>query len=145
MVRTAFVVCALSLVSGCAAPPQRGGESATAAMSVSGIAVMPVVAAADDDIEVTPQMQQALLTGSKVMDGLLKEALAGRGKMRFIDAQTVGVGSFFFRKITAARPAAPVQSGARCQSEPLQRARWRRLRCQATGCCNLRLPALRGQ
>ena len=98
MVRTAFVVAALCLVSGCATPPQQGGESTSASMSVSGIAVMPVVAAADDDIEVTPQMQQALLTGSRVMDGLLKETLAGRGKVRFIDAQAVGVGSFSLEK-----------------------------------------------
>lgn len=98
MVRTAFVVCALSLVSGCAAPPQQRGEGSTAAVSVSGIAVMPVVAAADDDVAVTPQAQQALLTGSKVMDGLLKETLAGRGKVRFIDAQTVGMGSFSLEK-----------------------------------------------
>ena len=98
MVRTAFVVGALSLLSACATPPQRGGDSASASLPVAGIAVMPVVAAADDDIEVTPQMQQALLTGSKVMDGLLKETLAGRGKVRFIDAQTVGVGSFSLEK-----------------------------------------------
>ena len=98
MVRTAFVVGALSLLSACATPPQQGGESTSASLPVAGIAVMPVVAAADDDIEVTPQMQQALLTGSKVMDGLLKETLAGRGKVRFIDAQTVGIGSFSLEK-----------------------------------------------
>lgn len=98
MVRTAFVIGALCLVSGCATPPQPAGESASASVPVSGIAVMPVVAAADDDIEVTPQMQQALLTGSKVMDGLLKETLAGRGKVRFIDAQTVGIGSVSLEK-----------------------------------------------
>lgn len=98
MVRTAFVVGALSLLSACATPPQRGGDTASASQPVAGIAVMPVVAAADDDIEVTPQMQQSLLTGSKVMDGLLKETLAGRGKVRFIDAQTVGIGSFSLEK-----------------------------------------------
>ncbi len=98
MVRTVFVVCALSLVSGCAAPPQQGGETVSATVAVSGIAVMPVVAAADEDAALTPQAQQVLLSGSKVMDGLLKETLGGRGKVHFIDAQTVGMGSFSLEK-----------------------------------------------
>lgn len=54
---------------------------------------MPVVAAADDDVPVTPQGRQALLHGSQVLNGLLKEALAGRGKVHFVDEQDVNMGS----------------------------------------------------
>jgi hypothetical protein len=62
-------------------------------MSVSCVAVMPAQPGPDYDDPATLEGRASLLEGSRVINGLLKEELAGRAKVRFIAEQDVALGS----------------------------------------------------
>ena len=82
------------LFAGCAGQQQATEtKPAVAPFSISCIAVMPTVAAVDDeDAEVQKESASSLLKGSQVLDALLKEELAGK-KVQFVAEQDVEMGS----------------------------------------------------
>lgn len=93
MVRVGFVACCLCLIAGCAGQNQDAQTEPAPKVSVSGIAVMPAMPAPDYDDPATQEGRSTLLEGSRVITGLLKEEMAGRGKVRFVAEQDVELSS----------------------------------------------------
>jgi hypothetical protein len=77
---------------GCAPKQEAVPEAKNGDFLVSCIAVMPVVPVAESEGTVSPAEEKALVTGSQVMNGLLKEQLAGRAKVRFAREEQVPAG-----------------------------------------------------
>lgn len=83
-------VCCLLAAAGCAqkdelAPAAKGPE-----VAVSGIAVLPVRPVAD--LEESPSFadENILISGSRVLDGLMQETLAGKAGVHFVAAAQAG-------------------------------------------------------
>jgi hypothetical protein len=79
-------------------------------VTVSGIAVMPVRSAVDFEDAASAADEKSLSDGSQVMNGLLKEVLAGKPGVRFVTEQSrTGSNEGAVNKLEAARRIAAQQ------------------------------------
>ncbi|MGD9948250.1 MAG: hypothetical protein AB7U29_07180 [Desulfobulbus sp.] len=92
LVRIGCIASSLFLFTGCAGQQQTTEAEPAAPVSLSCIAVMPVTAAADYDDPDTQESRATLLEGSRVLNNLLKQELAGK-KVRFVADQDMELGS----------------------------------------------------
>jgi hypothetical protein len=92
MVRLGCIATSLFFFAGCAGQQQATESEPSAPFSVSCIAVMPALPAADFDDPATQESRAALLEGSRVLNGLLKQELSGR-KVRFVAERDVELGT----------------------------------------------------
>lgn len=97
--RVGLAACSLMVAVGCAPKQEPVAESKNADFPVSCIAVMPVVPAPDFENAATPAEEKALFTGSQVLNGLLKEELAGRAKVRFVPEEQIPAGPSALNKV----------------------------------------------
>nr|WP_321464680.1 hypothetical protein [uncultured Desulfobulbus sp.] len=91
LVRCGCIASSLILLAGCA-EQQAAKVEPVAPVSVSCIAVIPAIPAADYDDAPAEESRDTLVTGSRVFNTLLKEELAGQ-KVRFVAEQDVALGS----------------------------------------------------
>lgn len=91
LVRFGSVAGCLLLLAGCAGQ-QVAKNKLDDSVSVSGIAVMPALPATDYDDPEAQAKSSALLEGTQVVDGLVKEMLSGP-KVRFVGEHDVALGS----------------------------------------------------
>lgn len=82
--RLGLAACCLLAASGCANKEEPAAAAKAADVPLSCIAVLPVLPAADLEDAASPADHKALAEGSQVMNGLLKEVLAGQTKVRFV-------------------------------------------------------------
>lgn len=80
--RLGLAACCLLVASGCATKEEPAAAAKAADVQLSCIAVLPVLPASD--IDDAGADHKALAEGSQVMNGLLKQVLAGQAKARFI-------------------------------------------------------------
>ncbi|MDD2463413.1 MAG: hypothetical protein PHI97_05400 [Desulfobulbus sp.] len=100
LVRFGCIASSLFLFAGCGGQQKIADTEPAAPVSVSCIAVMPAIPAADYDDPATEQSRAILLEGSRVLNGLLKQQLAGK-KVHFVDEQGVDLGSPTLEKARA--------------------------------------------
>ena len=79
-----ITVCCLIVAAGCAQKDESISVSRDPVVAVSGIAVMPVRSAVDFVDAASPADEKSLRDGSQVMNGLLKQVLAGKPGVRFV-------------------------------------------------------------
>ncbi len=100
LVRCGCIASSLFLLAGCAEQQAAKVEPVPPAVSVSCIAVMPAIPAADYDEAPAEETRDSLVTGSRVINALLKEELSGQ-KVRFVAEQDVPLGSTSLEKSQA--------------------------------------------
>jgi len=104
-----LAVCCLIVAAGCA----EKGDSVPAAneptVAVSGIAVLPVRTAFELEDGLSLAEEKMLRDGSQVMDGLMKQVLAGKSGVRFVSAAQIGTKGGAVKNLEAARRIAAQQ------------------------------------
>jgi hypothetical protein len=105
-----LAVCCLIVAAGCAQKNESNPVSKDPGVAVSGIAVMPVRSAVDFEDAVSSADEKSLRDGSQVMNGLLKQVLAGKPGVRFVSEQPrAGANEKASNKLEAARRIAAQQ------------------------------------
>lgn len=87
--KAVLIMSCLIGLTGCAGKEEPAAVSKDPAIAVSCIGVLPVRPAVDMDETIAPAEVKRLQEGSLVMDGVLKELLAGRPLFREVTAQQV--------------------------------------------------------
>lgn len=100
LVRFGCIASSLFLFAGCGGQKPTTKAEPVASVPVSCIAVMPAMPAADYDDPATQESRDALLKGSRVLNDLLKQELAGQ-KVRFVAEHDVELGSPSLEKARA--------------------------------------------
>lgn len=105
-----LAVCCLIIAAGCAQKDELTPASKGPMVAVSGIAVMPVRSAVDFEDAASAADEKSLSDGAQVMNGLLKQVLAGQPGVRFVTEQSrTGSNEGAVNKLEAARRIAAQQ------------------------------------
>jgi hypothetical protein len=105
-----LAVCCLIVAAGCAQKDELTPAAKGPMVAVSGIAVMPVRPVVDFEDAASAADEKSLRDGSQVMNGLLKELLAGKPGVRFVTEQSrPGSNEGAVNKLEAARRIAAQQ------------------------------------
>ena len=85
----ALVACCLVTMVGCAAKEEPAITGKDPAVTVTCIGVLPTQTAVNMDETISPVEAKQLEDGSQVMDGVLKEIMAGRSEIRFVTPRQI--------------------------------------------------------
>lgn len=103
-VQMGCIACLGLLAVGCGQVEETAPAAQAPAVTVTGVAVLPVRPAVEDSDAAVPTELKTLQDGSQVMDGLLRRMFAGRGDVHFVPAALKSAGgSTMVRRLEDAR------------------------------------------
>jgi len=102
-------VCCLVVAAGCAQKEDAKPAVNEPAVAVSGVAVMPVRSAMETEDGLSLAEEKMMREGVQVMNGLMKEALAGKSGIRFVSVAQTGGQEGVVNNLDAARRIAAQQ------------------------------------
>jgi len=108
-IKMGLAVCCLVVAAGCAQKEDAKPAVNEPAVAVSGVAVMPVRSAMETEDGLSLAEEKMMREGVQVMNGLMKEALAGKSGIRFVSVAQTGGQEGVVNNLDAARRIAAQQ------------------------------------
>ena len=98
-----LAVCCLVVAAGCAQKEDAKPVVNEPAVAVSGVAVLPVRSAVETEDGLSLAEEKMMREGVQVMNGLMKEVLAGKSGLRFVSVAQAGGKEGVVSNLDAAR------------------------------------------